>query len=434
MLNRIAAAQNYTTKEGFSMRRVTFKALAVGLVLVTALGPIGSFGLRDMTVQAQQGQQMVLAPPWPIYTYRADSERGRHDKPTPEVRAEASATPAGGSSVVRGDTDRVLAKENRARANTVVVLGGVFTPQQAGVYRFTFRYNYNGTVRITTAGNYKFSALAALTAAVGDVSSATETLFFRGNRGDISNELLQAALGIAQGAISAILGGGNVAGVVSPTFQAIQRALQLFDSNRFEQALSGTSQLQVSATLPANQPVRVYTMFHSGISVKATRGSMASATIEMPQLQLLDVSVEFLGPSVPPPPTQLITLIINSRTQGGTPLMEPVRLIIRQPGAACPQPMGQCPGDQTLDILAAGYTLQLPANTLIQLQALPSGRAFTAWVRQIWVGGTNNFGWQPVSRDTLNPVMYSLLPCWGANPCSGSGDPNRLSIVAEYSN
>jgi hypothetical protein len=31
MLNRIAAAQNYTTKEGFSMRSVAFKALAVGL-------------------------------------------------------------------------------------------------------------------------------------------------------------------------------------------------------------------------------------------------------------------------------------------------------------------------------------------------------------------------------------------------------------------
>jgi hypothetical protein len=31
MLNRIAATQNYTTKEGFSMRSVAFKALAVGL-------------------------------------------------------------------------------------------------------------------------------------------------------------------------------------------------------------------------------------------------------------------------------------------------------------------------------------------------------------------------------------------------------------------
>jgi hypothetical protein len=41
MLNRIAATQNYTTKEGFSMRRVTFKALAVlvGLAVLALAAP-----------------------------------------------------------------------------------------------------------------------------------------------------------------------------------------------------------------------------------------------------------------------------------------------------------------------------------------------------------------------------------------------------------
>jgi hypothetical protein len=59
MLNRIAAAQNYTTKEGFSMRTVTLKALAVGLVglLLIAAGPV--------TARAQPSQppQISVDPP-----------------------------------------------------------------------------------------------------------------------------------------------------------------------------------------------------------------------------------------------------------------------------------------------------------------------------------------------------------------------------------
>jgi hypothetical protein len=257
-------------------------------------------------------------------------------------------------------------------------------------------------------------------------------LFFRGNRGDISNELLQAALAIAQGAISAILGGGNVASVVSPTFQAIQRAFQLFDSNRFEQALSGTSQLQVSATLPANQPVHVFTMFHSGISVKATTGSMASATIEMPQLQLLDVSVEFLGPP-PPPGGQLVTLFINAwRLPDSPPNPDrvPLRIVIRRPEAACPQPMGQCPGDEVIPFYllrldgAMPFTRQLPANTAIQIEALPVvGRTFVRFDRKDEQG-------RVVSSDSVNPVMYSVLPCWGAQPCNAPNGP--ITVTAVY--
>jgi hypothetical protein len=44
MLNRIAATQNYTTKEGFAMRSVAFKALAVGLASLMLLmaGPVSA--------------------------------------------------------------------------------------------------------------------------------------------------------------------------------------------------------------------------------------------------------------------------------------------------------------------------------------------------------------------------------------------------------
>jgi hypothetical protein len=51
MLNRIAAAQNYTTKEGFPMRSVAFKALAVlvGLAVLMIAAP----GWRSETAQTQ---------------------------------------------------------------------------------------------------------------------------------------------------------------------------------------------------------------------------------------------------------------------------------------------------------------------------------------------------------------------------------------------
>jgi hypothetical protein len=138
------------------------------------------------------------------------------------------------------------------------------------------------------------------------------------------------------------------------------------------------------------------------------------------------------GQPPPPPGGQLITLYINAwRLPGSPPYPDlvPLRIVIRRPEAACPQPMGQCPGDEVIPFYlfrldgAMPFTRQLPANTAIQIEALPVvGRTFVRFDRQ-------DQG-RVVSSDSVNPVMYSVLPCWGAQPCNAPNGP--ITVTAVY--
>jgi len=216
--------------------------------------------------------------------------------------------------------------------------------------------------------------------------------------------------------------GGNIIGAIRGAIRAIGDLFRPFREEIQTQSLSGQQQLQVAATLQAGQRYPIFAILSAAVRAKAKRFSKAEARIWLNgQLQL--VRIEYLGSS--PQPRQLITLIIRSRTEGGQPLSVPLSLIIRRPGAGCGRPMGQCPGDQRLNITAAGYTLQLPPETLIQLQAPATyqGRTFQRWVREV--------EGNPISPgDTLNPVMYSVLPCWGARPCRNPNAP--IAVIAVY--
>jgi hypothetical protein len=139
------------------------------------------------------------------------------------------------------------------------------------------------------------------------------------------------------------------------------------------------------------------------------------------------------GQPPPPPGGQLITLYINAWRLPDSPPnpdLVPLRIVIRRPGAACPQPMGQCPSDEVIPFYllrldgAMPFTRQLPANTAIQIEALRVvGRAFVRFDRKDEQG-------RVVSSDSVNPVMYSVLPCWGAQPCNAPNGP--LTVTAVY--
>jgi hypothetical protein len=436
MLNRIAAAQNYTTKEGFSMRSVAFKALAVGLVglLLIAAGPLTARAQPVLTAQ------ISVSPNTLNFTGAGSAEVRREVTLTitatvqcpgfyvpvfyinwwAEVSPQVGwlTVPLSGSITDGCEASFPPLPFPKTISRTVPV---TVTVTPGGLREGT----YNATITFATSSSAGISTAAvAVTLQVGQPGPGQVRLSInaeerrRPNDRAGSNRQIRMELTIDPPT-------GGWMSIVTPYFQNFPQGTRIrlvapesVDGLQFDHWEAFIDPFE-------RRPCNNFTL-GSNTGGRTLEGPLCS-----PQTIIIAVYVR-RSEQPPPPGGQLITLFINAwRLPGSPPYPDlvPLRIVIRRPEAACPQPMGQCPGDEVIPFYlfrldgAMPFTRQLPANTAIQIEALPVvGRAFVRFDRQ-------DQG-RVVSSDSVNPVMYSVLPCWGAQPCNAPNGP--LTVTAVY--
>jgi hypothetical protein len=427
MLNRIAAAQNYTTKEGFPMRSVAFKALAVlvGLAVLMIAAP----GWRSETAQTQ----------------------------TSAARAELTIN--GGCNylpITLGTLTNFRVQITyldlrifpNGQADFALVLQGpqgTFTfgndpnaqPNLLGLRVGDVRYfNSQGVLQ-----GLGWRTLSLLVDVNPDPAAVQYQLvvrcYYQGVNGPPGTSETQVT-------IQARTSQGPLNGVpIGFFYDPLQNGPATNGATTFFTPYTENFPKGMRIRLRAEDQVVVEGIIYRfirwefrddpwGTFCYLSRGAVVECVLGYPLNSIAFTAV--YEPEQPPTPPggQLVTLFINAWRLPGSPpnpALVPLRIVIRQPEAACPQPMGQCPGDEVIPFYllrldgAMPFTRQLPANTAIQIEALPVvGRTFVRFDRQ-------DQG-RVVSSDRDNPVTYSVLPCWGAEPCNAPNGP--ITVTAVY--
>ena len=229
-------------------------------------------------VLAQQ-TEWLFAPPWALSKWDQWSSGNPGDR-----IVDVRINPADGKGYLGLHMDTERSGGNESASGSFIV-GGWFRPPASGIYEFVFVYEYSGEGKIGYAGiDYRFGAVAGVTAVVGDVGFTTKALWYRSTAGGEA-ELLAALEATVNAVWSAVSKDWKKA--LSAAFDVFKA----FQSTKETELLQGTERISVLATLDSQTTYPFYTLTTGAVRVKATAGNRARASIGL-NVRLVEVQVK----------------------------------------------------------------------------------------------------------------------------------------------